>query len=570
MVVPTRPFASNTKRPVARTGRKNRRFGRRRAFILVVVMIVIMMLTLAGLSFVLNLTTENKAVHLQGTQLQLQQTMASGVELLRGVLDQSAEQRQQEGGLRSNRGLFFAVDVPALEHSLEETGFSVVSPITEGGRGDNLRYGLQNESTRLNLGVLLDWERDHPGAARDALLNLPGMSDAMADAILDWIDPDDSARPSGAEEAYYAGQGLPYGPRNGIPAVLEELLLVRDIARISLLGPDMDVNYRVESRERNMARDSPVSADETPWAWLLTVHSAERNQTYDGQPRIDLNSPDLEELHEALVAAFDERWAEFVIAYRQFGPYDPSGDIFGGAIGSSSGRSSQARGGRSSRWQAASRVEFELDLSLPAEFAFDSELDLLEIQIAVPARADHAVQEEPERILLDSPFRSTPEGLREDLATWMDRVTTFDEPVIRGRINVNQATREVLLGVPGMDSSLVERIIAARPSASDRLEPDQRHPTWLLTEGLVDRDQMREMLAYVTCGGEVYRGQVVAFDRNSNLTARGEVVLDATVSPPQQVYWKNLGLLGRGFTAEESGAEGRGRGNGAGNVTIAW
>ncbi len=575
MIIPARHLASTPARPAFRTGRRHAGARRRRAFILVIVMIVIMMLTLAGLSFVLNLTTENKAVHLQGTQLQLKQTMASGVELLRAVLDQSAEQREQEGGLRSNQSLFFGVDVPALEHSLEETGFSVVSPVTDGERGDNVRYGLQNESIRLNLGVLLDWERDHPGSASEALMNLPGMSEAMADAILDWIDPDDSPRPAGAEEAYYAGRGLPYGPRNGIPAVLEELLLVRDIARLSLLGPDIDLNYRVDTRERNLARDSPVAGDETPWAWLLTVHSAERNQTHEGEPRIYLNEPDLEELHEALVEAFDESSAEFVIAYRQFGPYDSSLD-FAGSSGSSSSSSSSSRStsrggsGRTSRRQVPSRVEFQLDLSLPAQFEIDSVLDLLGIQIAVPAQTDQAVQEEDERILLDSPFSGTAEGLRDALAAWMDRTTTRDEPVIRGRINVNQASREVLLGVPGLDSSLVEQIIAARPSTSDRLEPAQRHPTWLLTEGLVDRDQMRDLLPYLTCGGDVYRGQVVAFDRNSGLTARGEVVLDATVSPPQQVYWKNLGLLGRGFTASEIGADSRGRRSGSGNVTISW
>ena len=43
------------------------------------------------------------------------------------------------------------------------------------------------------------------------------MTEAIADAILDWIDPDDAPRPFGAEAEYYQGLGVPYVPRNGVP-----------------------------------------------------------------------------------------------------------------------------------------------------------------------------------------------------------------------------------------------------------------------------------------------------------------------------------------------------------------
>jgi len=36
--------------------------------------------------------------------------------------------------------------------------------------------------------------------------------------------------------------------------------------------------------------------------------------------------------------------------------------------------------------------------------------------------------------------------------------------------------------------------------------------------------------------------------------ARAEVVIDSTTVPPRQVYWKDLGLLGRGFSREVVGA----------------
>ena len=71
--------------------------------------------------------------------------------------------------------------------------------------------------------MLPDWERRVPGSARAALLNLPGMTESIADAILDWLDADGAQRQFGAEADYYAGLQLPYAPRNATPGCLEEL-----------------------------------------------------------------------------------------------------------------------------------------------------------------------------------------------------------------------------------------------------------------------------------------------------------------------------------------------------------
>ena len=75
---------------------------------------------------------------------------------------------------------------------------------------------------------------------------------AVADAILDWIDPDDAPRPFGAEADYYQGLAVPYAPRNGVPQCLEELLLVRGVTRDLLFGADANFNHR--STPRSAAR----------------------------------------------------------------------------------------------------------------------------------------------------------------------------------------------------------------------------------------------------------------------------------------------------------------------------
>ena len=89
------------------------------------------------------------------------------------------------------------------------------------------------------------------------------MTEATAAAILDWIDADGNPRPGGAEEReeYYAGQGLPYEPRNGVPALLEELLLVRNVSRRALLGADANLDPGLDDGEfPALRRDSQEAA----------------------------------------------------------------------------------------------------------------------------------------------------------------------------------------------------------------------------------------------------------------------------------------------------------------------
>ena len=140
--------------------------------------------------------------------------------------------------------------------------------------------------------------------------------------------------------------------------------------------------------------------------------------------------------------------------------------------------------------------------------------------------------------------------IRETLPALLDYATIGSDPVVRGRINLLEAPEEVLAAVPGMTEELARRIKTQRQAASTGGDEARRHPTWLLADGLVDLEQMKKLLPYVTCGGDVYRGQVVGFFDEQGPVSRSEVVIDATSSPARQVYYKDLRLLGRGFSLD--------------------
>ena len=59
----------------------------------------------------------------------------------------------------------------------------------------------------------------------------PDFGDALADAILDWRDPDDLERLNGVESDYYLAQDIPYPAKDGPFDVIDELLLIRDVSQ---------------------------------------------------------------------------------------------------------------------------------------------------------------------------------------------------------------------------------------------------------------------------------------------------------------------------------------------------
>ncbi|MBN2477370.1 MAG: general secretion pathway protein GspK [Pirellulales bacterium] len=527
--------------------------------VLIVVTVAILMLSLAGLSFVSMMSTENKAVHVHTDELQAEHLIGSGAELLGALLARSPEQRQLAGGCFDNPELFRGALVVADDLGGRHGRFSVVSPQIENDEITAMRFGAADESARLNLAVLPLWEQQQAGAAREALLNLPGMTEAIADAILDWIDADPASRQFGAEADYYTGLRVPYAPRNAAPASIEELMLVRGVTRALLMGADANLNYQLEPAETDAARQAQgvsLSGARLTWASYLTVYSAERNVNPQGEPRVDLNEQDLDALHEKLTALFNPAWADFVVFYRQYGPYEEaeaSGPSDADAMAPTN-ESVPPETPRRVTGVGRGRSAPSLDLSVPAAFEITSVLDLVgaEVRVANPAAASDPSAEPYS--LVENPLDDDPASVRVYLPELLDHATVDPRKVIRGRVNVNSAPRAVLAGVPGLDGALVEQIAAARRRPGARDDAGRRHVTWLLTEGLVDLPKMKALLPYLTTGGDVFRAQIVGFFDEPAPTARAELVIDATESPPRQLYYKDLRLLGVGYPLEALGA----------------
>ena len=517
----------------------------RRGVLLLVVVVVVALLTIANLSYFDWTLAERKAADSSVRGEQARAAAESAVEMLRVYLSQETTAIDQDGGWYDNPARFRAVlvsDGPAAELRARASAVALQwgSFALEGGR-----FGLEDESGRLNLNTLLVTETREEGAGRAQLLALPGMTEGIADSILDWIDEDEQQRSQGAERDYYSSLDTPRLPANGPLTTLEQLLHVKDVTPELLWGLDQDRNH-VASEGEAMTITLPVGNASGElnggWASMLTLYSAELNYQPDGAPKINVNTDDLETLQTDLAEALGEAAANFIVAYRQGGPEEaePGGlDDEADQPTEVGGLGDDDTDGLNLEVKDASQID--IDYNAPAAVAVQDPLDLVGVRVRVVEDGELTPT------LVDSPWQENDGSLTTGLTELMQIVTTTDSESIPGRININQAPRAVLEGVPGMPLNLVDAILGARDPDAGWTRPERQFATWLLTEGLVDLETMRELAPYLCGQGAVFRTQVIGGFESGGPVARLEVVLDTTTLPPRVVMTRDLTALGAGF-----------------------
>ncbi|RCS54332.1 general secretion pathway protein GspK [Bremerella cremea] len=503
---------------------------RRRGVVLFVVLVVVVMITLSAFAFTELMFVENKAAHLTGRQIQARNVAESGVAMLSVFLEQEQELIEAQGGIYDNPDIMRGILVHPDADAEARGRFSILAPaLNADGSIEGIRFGLEDESSRVNLNALLMMEQQSEGAGKTLLLALPGMTEDIADCILDYLDEDDETRPYGAEYDYYNTLDPPYNPKNGPLETVEELLLVKGVMPELLFGRDTNRNGLVDEHEWATSANTDQAETEMlsmvpdlGWSSYMTLVSMEKNYSTTGQPKIFLNEENLQTLHSNISAIFPVEYADFICAYRLYGS------------------SSNSSGGNSGG-QSVSSVQ--LDLTQPAKTQIANMLDLIGASVSVPNGT------------LKSPFEDSVVAMNIYLPELMDNMTINPSPVIPGRININQAPYEILLGIPGMEESIVSQILEQRIPTPDPENPITRHETWILTQGIVTLEQMKTLSPFICGGGDVYRAQVVGYFEDGKAFSRHEVVLDATQPQPKVMLWRDMTELGRGHPLEVLGVE---------------
>lgn len=524
---------------------------------LIVVLVLIVMLSLAAYTFSETMLVENEASEFALRQSQARASAESGIEYAAALLGTPPDP-EQPLLLYHEPAQFAGLLVADAATDRARGRFTFVAPVESEAAGARVRAGLIDESAKLNLNAIVAFDLDEE-QARQMLLQIPGMTSETADSILDWIDDDDDRRTYGAESDTYQSLANPYAARNGPLESLDELLLVQGVTPQLLYGEDANRNGLLDPDENDGEASLPLdNADgllDPGWSAYLTVHSRESNLRADGSPRINVNEELLADLYDQLQQELGDEIARFITAYRIYGAtnVEPLEGESSGLASTGDGTTDEAlrrtAGGLARAIAGGEGVITRggLDLTQGAAQQISSLYELIDAEVEAEINGQTTT--------LQSPWSSGAGNLQESLQTLFDVLTTTAAQTIDGRVNINQARREVLLAIPEMPADVVEAIVSTQligtdgAPLSDRLRR-RSSPGWLLVEGLTDVTTMRKLDRYITTRGDVFRLQVLGhFDRGGPVV-RLEAVIDRVEFPPRVVSRRDLTPLGPGYRTE--------------------
>ena len=519
-------------RTSTRSGRGDPSANRRSGFILAVVTVAIVLLALAAYNYSGTMLVEHEAAAMGGRDVVARTAAESAIEfaavrIAERDLDDSVNLYHDTEAFRGRLLMDSTVDRGRVR-------WSVVAYNESSEQDGGIRFGLASENAKLNLNTLLVLdqleqalpEEEKTGLVYETAANIPGMTDAIVDGILDWLDSDDDRRPYGAESADYESLTVPYSAKNGPMQSIDELLKVQGVTPDLFYGEDRNHNGQLDGDE-----DTNQDGMLTPgWKDYLTAVSRERNSAPDGTEKINLNMSEMTTLYDSIESEFGEEAASFVVAYR-LGGTEYAQDALPGKSDSGIEEKISRNG---------------IDLTKVPKFRFTSIYELVDGETNSVAMAEGGNES------FTSPWTADVNTILTVFPELEQALTTNDNAFIEGRININQARREVLFAIPNMPEDVPDAIIAARPPAdltvaSSSIMAQRNTAAWILAEGLVDLPTLRDLGPYITTGGDIFRLQAVGHFDAGGPTTRLEAMIDATESPPRVRFVRDLTLLGRGY-----------------------
>ncbi len=136
----------------------------------------------------------------------------------------------------------------------------------------------------------------------------------------------------------------------------------------------------------------------------------------------------------------------------------------------------------------------------------------------------------------------------------MDYLTTGyhlnSDGFVYGRINVNTASKTVLRTIGRLTDKEIDGILSMR----SRLESETLRTTaWLVTQNIVDIEKYKQVSPLLTARSYQFMIDAIGYRDNLPIQERIEVILELRLPKVQNIYFRDLSLLGRSYNVKKFG-----------------
>jgi DNA uptake protein ComE-like DNA-binding protein len=537
----------------------------RRGVVLITVLVVVVVLTLAAYQYSEYMQAEYTAAHSHAKMAQTKAFAMSGVNSVAVMLSNSDFFNNTLNGNPYDNPQYFqdilVQDDPNPKRRGRFSIIGLVSPDEPQFSTQPYLFGAVDEAGKINLNALLELDKTG-NIGQQILLQLPNMTEDIANSILDWMDPNTSSpRSNGAKDEYYMNLTPPYHCKNGPFDSLEELLLVKGVTPQLLYGNDLNRNGVLDPNE-----DDGTGVVDRGWSAYVTVYSREPNADAQGNARIYLNNSDLNALYQQLEPVVGADLANYIIAYRTYGSSTPAAatvtpgqkgvtvngqPVPSGAAGPAQGATTKLND------QDADDVNTTLQSvktnpnSKGQAKPLASVYNLINSSVSITVGSGN----QQRTVTLQSPLND-PGQQKTLLPLLLDGTTTLQGNDLPPRININTASQTVLSALPMFTDADVQAIISARPdwtTLNTAPDPIFNTPAWLLTEAKLSPAALSAAERYITARSGIYSFQAIGYFDGGGAVTRLEAVIDTNYGRPRIVHIQDLSETGKGFPVPFNG-----------------
>ena len=477
--------------------RRNRSSGRRGSVLLMVLWMLIV-LGIVGLSYSASVRTQLQVAQSVRDRAEAYWAARSGIEKAKAIL--SAADLSE---LTDLHPLFDDPETFA-DQPVGPGRFSlVVEPLVPGGEP---RFGLVDEASRININR----------ADAETLAELPGMTEEMADCLLDWRDQDEFPRPLGAEEAYYMTLEDPYPARNG------NLTSVRELMRVRAWEPIFNAAYPDPYHKFLPAEKQPLKADpEESRALLrmLTAWSDDPGLAPDDDDKMELSDASASEIRRR-IRGLSRSEADAIEAHRRDNQFNSPTDL----LDVREVDQSRNRGSRNSGRESSTRTSTRGGRNSAS-------------RATVVTSSGGSDASRGNSVTRTSGGASSTQGNRRlfnlrRVGQIIDYFTTDESGETRpGKLNINTASLDALAALPGMTDDLASSIVNERDAYGAFGSPGEIANLRGMTEAA-----FRDIYPRVTTTS--HRFGVTSRGISGRTWATIEAVLSVDRGEVEVVYWR--------------------------------
>lgn len=370
----------------------------------------------------------------------------------------------------------------------------------------NYSFGIVDESSKVNLNVATSDATQQ--AQTLSLLNLPSMTQDVADSIVAWRTPASSTAATtgnGAQSDYYQSlQPQGYVAKNAPFETVEELLLVRDLikdppngSQVSLFGYDLNRNGVIDQYENSAGGTaSQVNSGDSDRRGLypfVTVWNVEPNTAADGTARVNVNDSNTAALQKVLSVPLPAKRVTQIMArlaplYARAQATANAGQKTPGKTGTTAGATSQPA------------APTTVTMIFPNIGAFYVAAGMTSAEFAQVA----------------------------------DQLTATAAKTLTGMVNVNTAPVQVLSCLPGLNASDAQALVDARRNGADTTSIG-----WIF-HTLTPAAKAVAISGLITSRSFQYSADIVGVSGDGRAFKRVRIVVDTRKVPAKIVYRRDL------------------------------